>query len=390
MDAIYRFDGATSNAEPRTLRIDGLPGGVRAELQCHGHSSHPPGVPTLPLGIRRIPVPADGIAETWSLPIDHTVRAVAVGHRSTPVHTRVGPGDARDLTFSLSPIPADLVEPRTVVRGRLVDPLGRPMPGVPVVARCETRRGPPALSDGNGQYSLEVPAREHVLFDACVLSDEHYVATPGHRVDASGRSWLRRPADPDKPLRLDLARAGAVRGVLRGADGQPLGAARVELRGRGAMIVSATDALGRLAVAGIAPGDYSLTVKGSDGARGKGSVSVVEGAESKPAPLEYRPTGEVFGRVTRPNGEPAAGVVLLLAREIAQRPPGLRRAQPGPTRLLLTDRDGRFRQPHLAEGDWNLRTTGEVQPMKRDPRTTRFPFEIRKGQRTEVTVSIDG
>lgn len=377
----------------RTVRVSGLPQGAVAELLCVRAAGRNSAVPGLPLGIRRTPIGADGTAQLSGLPLSHEVRVVADGQRSMPVYATRKLGDTRGIEFALSPIPEDLRAPSTMVRGRVVDSLGRPMPGVAVAARCQDRRSDPVRADDQGRFRIDVPARKGVLFELCALSQEHHVATRGFSVDDSGLAWLRCSADRDATVRLDVVRAGAVGGTLRRPDGQPWAAARVHLTAKDAKvaIVSATDAVGRLRVPCIPAAEYALLVFGADGMHATGTVLVAEGAPSEPGPLEFVPMGEVVGRALGADGEPAAGVHVTVAPVVNMLRGRGRRALLGRAtpRSVLTDREGRFRIPHVEVGTWWVQaTTDRSRPRRFVMGNAPGQFDVEAGEHAEVEVEL--
>lgn len=274
-------------ARPRTVHVTGLDAGVEARVQIHPRGGGRP-ERCFPRSLRDLPLDADHTVQLDSLPLVHEVRVVAPGFRSMPVFVTCQAGEAHRLDFEMAPVPAELRAPTTTVTGRVVDEFGAPVGGIVVAATCGDRRSEAVATGSDGRFALLAPARAGVLCSFAVLSPSRHLVSPRRHVDRDGLTWLDAPATPDRELQLHVSAAGAVRGVLRLAAGQPFGAARVELTGAdGVKVVTATDSGGRLEVVGLPPGAYRLRASRIATGDGTTSVEVLPGEATAPGELQF-------------------------------------------------------------------------------------------------------
>src|SRR5262249_34711327 len=127
--------------------------------------------------------------------------------------------------------------------------------------------------------------------------------------------------DGDSPaVRIVMARAGRVEGLVTRADGTPAANTRVELSGfpgsgcpNNSPCVTFTDASGAFAFAEVPATKF--TIQASDPVSGlKGAVGdTLDPPETKQVQIVLEPTASLRGRVLLQNGTPAGGVVADLA-----------------------------------------------------------------------------
>jgi hypothetical protein len=278
-----------------------------------------------------------------------------------PVCVRCVPGTARELSFALTAVAQDLLAPSTRMSGKLVNELGAPIAGVRLMSRYESdpERVATATSAADGTFAIDVPVSEKVLCQFGLSSREWRLGHPRAELGSDGVTWFTVPANGLQPLRLDAMRAGAVTGTLRGPSKAPVAATRVELApvGGKTAVITATDAAGRLDVAGLPPGSYLLTVSSGNVRLAKVAVDVPAGDAAVVGALEWTPTGEVSGVVNDAGGQTVPSVMLFAV------PPQPKQRRVAAMRGLLiegggvpvlTDRHGRFRIPYTTAGEWIL------------------------------------
>lgn len=343
--------------EQRVVEVRGIEKGRAARVfYAPKRSAYGDYAISLPRRAREAAVGDDGIARIWPVPSREELRADAAGMSSLPVVIRLSPRSQQRLRFEMQPLPEKVVTSRTVMHGKVVDELGRPLAGVPVVSLFEGRRSAPVPSGDDGTFCIEVPIYPGVLVDVGVLSSERYLGIPKTRLGGDGVCWLSVTSSADQPLRLDTAAAGRLRGTLRTPNGGYLAAANVVLARSGATagsVVTAADAGGRIELSGLPPGDYRITATGSDGRIGRASVRVVAGQTVEPEPLAFDPGAALSGVVFDDDGAPAALAELVVMPPFDRR----RRQRPGQTYRVTSGADGRYRLPFVAAGEYVVVST---------------------------------
>jgi hypothetical protein len=139
----------------------------------------------------------------------------------------------------------------------------------------------------------------------------------------------------------------------------PVAARRVELAPTGGktVVITATDAAGRLDVAGLPAGSYVLTVLAGAVPLGKVAVDVPAGGTAEVGALEWAATGEVRGVVTGAGGTPLPSAMMFAASSRPNRrrvPPMLLQQISAGAVSVLTDRHGQYRFPYTTAGEWIL------------------------------------
>ena len=342
----------------RMVKVTGAPTGKPVRVVCDLGPDRKRNGYRLPAAATDTTVDANGAATLWDLKISYEVRVVAPGCKSMPICIRCAPDKARYLEYALTAV--DEIAPSTRMTGKLVDELGAPLAGVTIMSRYVNDPEPvtTATSAADGAFAIDVPANEKVLCQFGLSSREWWLGNPHAQLASDGVTWFTVPASASLPLRLDATRAGNVTATLLGPGKVPVAATRVELAAKGrTAVITATDAAGRLDVAGLPPGNYLLTI-GSGAVRlGKAAVDVPAGGAAVVGAIEWVPTGEVRGVVNDASGQPVPSAMLFaITPQPKQRMPAAMRIhmiEDGGV-LVLTDRHGRFRIPHTTAGEWIL------------------------------------
>ncbi len=375
---------ASAVIKPRQVRVQDPTGTAKVTVESvigpvYGQQPHRWPTPAV-----RVACDASGLATLWPLPVSHEVRLRVVDFACMPLAIPCKAGEASDQTFALTLLAPEAIAPVTRIRGVLLDELGAPLAGVEVVAKESDRIGAPTTSGADGTFVLEVPARPGVLCHVAVRSPQRVLAGRDMEVTADGVPWQRMRVTPEETLQLAAAPAGEIRDTLHLPNGTPFAAARVQI----GAVETATDAGGRLAIAGLPEGRHVLLVSNSTWA-GRIEVQIVAGKVARVDPLTFAAAGEVFGVVTDANGQPAPGIQVLVQTDRQQkrvRGLGLRVASFN-NKPTLTDRRGRYRITQLAEGDWAfLPHDGTLDPRKQPLPT---PQNIHNGARLKVDLSIE-
>jgi hypothetical protein len=356
---------------PRLVNVADVPEGVVCSVRCQPPGVHRRPYLLLPRGAGEFAINAEGVATTFALAAHSEVRVHAPGYRSMPIAVRSIPGSTEPMQFRLSPLPKEVVAPSTAIKGLVVDELGAPLANITVLTMGQQFRGEPVTSAQDGTFAVNAPASEGVLFRIGLLSPKWRLGDQRLELGADGITWQSVAASPDAVVRLHATRAGTVRGTLLGPTGTPLAAAEVRMqtrnnRSRHVHVLSATDAAGRITIAGLPVGAYTLTATAADGRVGSTNVDVVATEEVEPGQLSFVAGFEVTGRVINKAGEPIAAAMLQFSKADPRIPRQMQRRFLGKSgQHLTTDRLGRFRLPVVGEGDWlvfELPTEQQPQP----------------------------
>jgi hypothetical protein len=335
------------------------------------------------------------VATLWPLPTNHEVRLRVHGHSSMPIAIPCQAEDTRDHTFTLTPMAADRIAPSTRLRGRLVDSLGAPLANVRLVGAYQGEYGDATTTDVDGRFEFSVPVRDGVLVAVALQAADWRLGGDRVQLAADGLSWWSLRANATQELQLHATAATCVRGVLQRPDGTPFGAARVDLRmlapgndAGGVTVRSASDAAGRIELAGLPTGSYRLTASGSC-LQGTVEVTTKVGTPGIVGKLTFAPNGEIIGGVTDAAGEPAPGTQVIIYGASARKLPRGLRPQTGeaPTGIVLTDRRGHFRIPRIADGDWALVPRNPAAPRAKQPEPVQLKVDA--GTRHEVDLRTE-
>lgn len=233
----------------------------------------------------------DGRFELELPPGEWALWATAEGFAaSDPARLPLGPGEEKALEEPLRLLPAG------VLRGRVQDALGQPLPGARVSVDVE-RQEVAGEADAQGAFALVVPEGVWTV----------EANAPGHvdvRVDG-----VPVALETGGEVTLTLARGGGLEGTVLDADGRPLAGAPVFAYREGQRLGQAqSDEQGRFALEGLPAGAVELFVRSQDKSRCARSPLEVAPGETRQATVRLAAGAAVVGRVTSRDGQPVAGV----------------------------------------------------------------------------------
>jgi hypothetical protein len=194
-----------------------------------------------------------------------------------------------------------MLEPLTLVTGRVVSSTGEPLPEVQVLARGASRGV--ATSDAFGAFRLELEGPGPITLMA------------HHSLHGAGEVSVEAPASE---VRLELSALGSVRARLVDSRGAPVAGARamawledVRKRNETFSTDSASGEDGALVLAGLEAGVYRVRFS----ARGyrpaeRQNVAVPEHGEVDLGDVELELGERIAGTVLDPDGKPAAGAFV--------------------------------------------------------------------------------
>lgn len=281
------------------------------------------------------------------------------------------------------------------LRGKAVDPQGRPLAGVVVTAIPEGALGERAFdpADPVAERTVTDPRG---LFELRLLRPEQPYEVRASRTGAfpaAQRATVGDAASPPRSLTLVLAPARAVRGKVQDPEGKPIADAEAVLRpalrpgveasgeeAEGA--ASRSDAQGIFSLPASPAAEIELTV------RKKGFATIVLPALRIPAGtgpadlgvVTLRPGAKLAGRVIDPRGQAVAGAEIFhLPRPVD--PIDMERALKQRKPVTSTAADGRFSLDDLAKAvpiHLAIRAEGFLTAQARDLRPpTAQPLTIR-------------
>jgi hypothetical protein len=238
-------------------------------------------------------------------PAVHRVTISAPGHRERTLDVAVTAAGELDLpTVALTAEPASIA-------GRVIDTAAVPLGGVTVRATAGAVTVDTTTDAVTGEYrltDLPTPATYVVEF----VADGYAVQTVAVDV-AAGEERLAVNGSL-------LGATGSLTGVVRDADGEPIGSARVVVRGEGSVTTTATltgaaasGGPGSYRVSGLAvPGTYTVTVTAPGFLGQTRSVTfVVASADSELDLTLTASTGSVSGTVVA-GGAPVGGATVRI------------------------------------------------------------------------------
>ena len=276
----------------------------------------PDSTPTVDIGSRTETfTTTDGTFVLEDVPLGESTMSVrAEGYRPKDVEGLSITGDSDDVEQEVA------LETGASIRGRVTGPDGRAVPDASVSASGDG--GKAAETDENGAYELT----------GIASGDVEVVASK------SGYRTARRTVEARPGTRLDLTLSSglALRGLVVSGDA-PVPHASVSASSRATDADSqtaTTDAGGRFTLRGLAPGRYSVTASGPDGASAELDDVDVATAGSLRLVLERTPTtvltGTVVGIADGRSSLPFMVMVMV-------------RSADGPSARGMADASGAFR-----------------------------------------------
>jgi hypothetical protein len=280
------------------------------------------------------------------------LRAAASGYRPEALAVGTAP-PAEVPVLALTPVPGRPASDRLALSGRVVDPAGDPVAGASLQALPVTglesgglAAGREAVTSSDGSFSLS-GFREG---EALTL-----------RVEKKGfavRTMQGLQVPVPEPLTLVLTPAARITGTVVDESGNPLGGAKLLLsqdlgddsaQGPRRRLVSAaeTDREGRFELAGLAPGRFRLAALSSGFLPETGPrITLVEGEGIEGIEIVLRRGAVIEGRISIPDGSPAAGAKVVVLDTEEESGLGLV-GRPG----AVSDREGRYEIGGVSEGD---------------------------------------
>jgi len=217
---------------------------------------------------------------------EYTVRVKAASYRPLDQPVKVPESEApRPVTL--------LLKPGLAVRGVVVEPTGRPAPGVVVEASPASRSG-----DGIAFAERSVTARsgDDGAFALAGLEPGSYVLSASGENGESAREVVE--AGVEEPVELRLEGAGAIAGTVAGRDGSPVEGASVSGYGGAETQLEPVpvDAGGAFTFPRVAAGQYRVWAAADGWAQAQGQVTVEPGRTAT-VELTLERGGTVVGRV---------------------------------------------------------------------------------------------
>lgn len=270
-----------------------------------------------------------GAFELVGVPPGRVRLSASHGEREAEEEIELGPGGAVvDL----------LLEPASGLRGRVVDPEGRPVENAEVVIWPVGGRGGP----------------NHTISRTGPLGRFHFDVDPGdYRLAAMHQGFAETVIEPLRVeeelqrIEIRLERGVELTGRLLGVAPEELPQVQVQVfrrdrdGGRGRSGIVTFD--GGYRVSGLTPGAWRVEAHG-DGRSVSGTVRIEEGEERVTLDLEF-PEGRTLAGVLLRNGEPLVDVTLFLnPASVAT----------GASYSASTGHGGRFRFRGLEPGEYRL------------------------------------
>lgn len=250
------------------------------------------------------------------------------------------------------PIGEDLklvLQRAAIVRGRVVDDSGAPVPGLRILATAPDQTGMMPVgrilgqtqSGREGEFEIEgLPAGSL-------------------RLQAAGEAWQPTtspaleltPGEVYEDLVLQVTRGLVLSGIVHRSDGRPVVGAELRAESlqpdiRTFMGVSAvSDAQGRFTLAGLEPGGVTIVAHHPRLGQARKTLQISDAGPTR-LEIELGGGGELSGQVITPDGRPASDAVVRLGPVDAMAHVSMRE--------LRTGSDGGFRLENVADGTWQL------------------------------------
>jgi protocatechuate 3,4-dioxygenase beta subunit len=217
---------------------------------------------------------------------EYTLTARAASYRPLEQQVKVPESEApRPVTL--------LLKPGLIIRGTVLDPTGRPAPGVVVEAS-------PAARGGRGiafRESAETArSGDDGAFTVAGLEPGQYVLAASAEDGATAREVVE--AGAEEPVELRLEGGGAISGRVVSEDGSPVSGASVAGFGGSDVQLEPVpvDGSGAFTMLKVAPGQYRVWATAEGWAQAQGQA-VVESGRTATVELTLKRGGTVNGRV---------------------------------------------------------------------------------------------
>jgi protocatechuate 3,4-dioxygenase beta subunit len=248
--------------------------------------------------------------------------------------TRIPGTEVVELTAGATALAHIVLVEGGAVTGTVLGPGGAPI-GVPyrvVVYPAQTAAGLPAWISGRPPAAERSFGAGDRLFAVGGLQPGEYVVQALAEGFLDGRSEafeVVKGAVRDG-VTVTLERGARVSGVVvRGRTGEPVAGAQVALSPSGMITLGGaggsirmggtkgakTDEMGRFALEGIAPGDYTVTASATDLASGRvENVKVEKGRDANGVMIQLGEGGAIRGTVYGPDGKGVASAAVQISR----------------------------------------------------------------------------
>jgi hypothetical protein len=342
------------------------------------------GTRLLPLPLQKCAFAADGSCLLAGLPADYAleVRVTAPGVAVEPDPARVDSADKAgqlDRTIELRAVAPDMRE----VRGRLLDPRGRPLDALTVEASQWDEWTSVVMTDADGRFTIRDRPPYAGGFRLQLASDSHVLDLLGDyrfrgEVRIGEATWT---AGPRPVLEFTAIPAASVTGRIVDGDGHGIPNADVQLRPRldgqnyYGGLRARTDAQGRFRFARVDGRDerpFAVRVEGEAGFALTDGFTLIDGGVRELGDVRVQPAASVGGVVHGPDGKPLPGARVVLRRC----DPATGTQADGSRIEMVGDRTGSFRFVGLEPRGWRLFhcEVGEAEKLTPGPW-----FELRAG-----------
>ncbi|MCE9673241.1 carboxypeptidase regulatory-like domain-containing protein [Myxococcus stipitatus] len=226
--------------------------------------------------------------------------------------------ESRALRASAPPLDF-VLKTATLVRGIVVDEQGHPLPRVGITLQPVAEA---AATNAGGDDAEESPSDARRVVGGSDADGRFHIKleAPGRydlQAQAPDHLELNRTVDaPDTTLRLVLSKGARVQGRVVDPRGDPVPDADVVLRNAenetSSVLLTSSDAEGRFAIQGVAPGQYILRARVPRVVGAEASVRIaVQGTERVEQDVSLEPGHPVSGVVVDETGKPLANAAIL-------------------------------------------------------------------------------
>ncbi|MCE9668597.1 carboxypeptidase-like regulatory domain-containing protein [Myxococcus stipitatus] len=271
-----------------------------------------------------------------------------------------------------------VLEPAVLVEGTLVDPEGRPVPGVfvrltPAIPGASEGTGAP---DDTYAPAFERPGSDQTHSDAQgrFLFERSEPGRVHLRTESNDHLTARQVVDaPASDVRLVLRPGGRVEGHVVDAKGWSLGPVQLSVRASPEAPLTeppvlSNDIHGGFALGGLPPGRHVLVAIFNKGASHRAVLPIeILGTETVTVVVTMDTGLSVSGIVVDESGHPIRDASVRALSELASQARQDGSGEPISTSDASTDEEGRFTVAHLLPGPCRIRATALGHTMFEDP-----------------------